>query len=134
MIGKALLALSVIILAGCATSAGPARYGEVTRFARDREVVYPDFAMRYLGERKVASEVFPRGFTFYDFRVKAPNGAEQTVAWSSGTGVIDATDFTVSGRAYALELRGSVGSKKWLRDDEMVVWRAEDYRRALERR
>lgn len=129
------LVLCLALLAASACADGkPAGYGEIARFAKDRAVVFPDFTMRYLGERHVAHPVFKPGFTYYDFEVRSAKSV-QTVSWSSGTGVIDSTPFKVDGRPYELELRGSVLRKKgWLRGDEMVVWRQADFLGALEAR
>ncbi len=79
------------------------------------------------------SPVFKPRFLFYDFAVRGPKST-QTVSWSSGTGVIDSATFTVDGRRYELELRGSVLKKGWLREDEMVVWPRTRYLKARERR
>jgi hypothetical protein len=46
----------------------------------------------------------------------------KTISWSSGTGLIDWTDFEVSGKNFALELRGS-RKFGWLKENELVVSR-----------
>jgi hypothetical protein len=127
-----LVALGCLCL-GIAQATPITEYGVPVRFAKGRDIAFADFTMRYLGERRVKSPVFKPGFTFYDFAVTS-GGKTQTVSWTSGTGVIDATDFRVDGKPYALELRGSVARKGWLRDDEMVVWRQADFQKALEKR
>ena len=103
------------------------------RFAKNRVVEFRDFAVRYLGERRVKSPIFKPGFLFYDFEVTG-RGGKQTVSWSSGTGLIDATSFKVDGRPYELELRATVARKGWMRDDEMVVWPEADFQRAAHQR
>lgn len=127
------LMLLALALAGCSGAGGAATYGEPTRFAVGREIVFPDFRLRYQGERRVEHPVFKPGFVFYDFEVTGRQGA-QTVSWSSGTGVIDATEFTVDGRPFVLELRASVARKGWLRQDELVVWPEAEFRAAARRR
>jgi hypothetical protein len=121
------------MLSACAKNLVYAPYGNPVRFAKGREIVFRDFSMHFLGERRVSHPVFRPGFRYLDFAVTGRKGT-QTVSWSSGTGVIDSTSFQVEGRDYELELRGSVARKGWLRDDEMVVWPESDFRAALERR
>jgi len=128
----ALAFLAMFVFAGCA-AAGPAPYGVPVRFAKGRDVVFADFTMRYVGQRHVADPRFKPGFTYEDFEVRGAKGS-QTVSWSSGTGLVDSAAFTVDGKPYELELRGSVAKKGWLRDDEMVVWPQADFLKALEMR
>lgn len=90
-------------------------------FSKGRPVVFPDFTLTYLGERRVADPKFKPGFTFYDFEARSAKGATK-VSLTSGTGVIDSASFSVDGKSYELELRGSVLKSGWLRDNEMVVW------------
>ena len=132
---KSLLLLAAFLCIGLGVLlANPiADYGVPVSYAKGRDIAFADFTMRYLGERHVKSPIFKPGFTFQDFAV-ASRGRTQTVSWTSGTGVIDAADFQVDGKPYALELRGSVARKDWLRDGEMVVWRQADFQKALEKR
>jgi hypothetical protein len=129
------LLLLVLILASsaCAEERAPAAYGAIVSFSKGRAVVFPDFALIYLGERRVADPKFKPGFTFYDFEAKSARGTAK-VSWTSGTGVIDSASFVVDGRPYELELRGSVLKKGWLGDDEMVVWPQARFLKALEER
>jgi hypothetical protein len=117
----------------CAGEKAPASYGVIVSFSKGRAVVFPDFTMTYLGERRVADPKFKPGFTFYDFEVKSAKSTGK-VSWTSGTGVIDSAAFNVDGRPYELELRGSVIKKGWLKDDEMVVWPQAKFMKALEAR
>jgi hypothetical protein len=132
---KSLLLLAAFVCIGLGVlCANPiADYGVPVNYAKGRDIAFADFTMRYLGERRVKSPVFKPGFMFYDFAVTS-RGKTQTISWTSGTGVIDAADFQVDGKSYALELRGSVARKGWLRDGEMVVWRQADFLKALEKR
>lgn len=119
------------VLAGmtaCSQSADPS-YGEPVRYALGREVVFPDFSIRYLGERHVKSAIFKPGFIYYDFEVTSGSESRK-VSWSSGTGVIDSSSFEIGGKPYELELRGTVARRKWLKDDEMILWPREAYLRA----
>jgi hypothetical protein len=134
MIANRILLLLVAIAAvACAGEKAPATYGAIVTFAQGRPVVFPDFTMTYLGERKVAHKVFKPGFTYHDFEVKAAGGTTK-VSWSSGTGVIDSASFQIDGRPYELELRGSVLKKGWLKDNEMVVWPQAQFLAAMEKR
>jgi hypothetical protein len=117
----------------CAGEKAPASYGTIVHFSKGHPVVFPDFTMTYLGERKVADPKFKPGFTFYDFEVKSAKVTTKA-SWTSGTGGIDSASFNVDGRPYELELRGSVVKKGWLKDDEMVVWPQAKFLNALEAR
>jgi len=127
------LALCALLMSAACGADKKAGYGEIVRFAKGHDVVFPGFAMRYLGERQVSHPVFKPGFTYYDFEVRSPRST-QTVSWSSGTGVIDSASFKVDGRPFELELRGSILKKGWLREDEMVVWPQDQFLRALKAR
>lgn len=128
MTGRPLLLslLAVALVAGgalwaCAPGRAPrvAAYGAKVSFRAGVPIAFPDLTLTYLGERRVESQAYPRGFLFHDFR--AERGSEAvTVSWTSGTGVIDSADFTIGGRAYALELRGA-RAHGWLDDDELVL-------------
>ena len=115
------LALTVFI-ASCAPRSEGAEYAAKVGFTRGGAVKFPDFVLTYIGERHVASDRFPRGFTFHDFKVAAPP-APQTVSWSSGTGDIGPAMFRVGAKKFALELRRSdkLGP---LKAKELVITRA----------
>jgi hypothetical protein len=76
-----------------------------------------------VGERNVASDTYPRGFRYHDFRVLGATGA-QTVTWSSGTGDIGPQPFAVAGEKYLLELQRSdrLGP---LPENTLVIWKEE---------
>lgn len=113
----ALLGLLLHLLPACA--AGPAAYGAKVKFKKDAPLQFPDFTLTYTGERKVSGPVYPRGWMVYDFTVAA-QGKTQKVSWTAGTGVIEATRFTVGGKAFDLELRGS-RKHGWIGENELVV-------------
>jgi hypothetical protein len=117
-----LLFLVGTVLAGCTGSSRAADYGTKTTFKKAVPVTFPDFVLTYVGERKVASEKFPRGFVYHDFRIAAVPGT-QTVSWSSGTGDIGPALFKVGGKNFALELSRSDKLGR-LREDEVVISRA----------
>jgi hypothetical protein len=66
--------------------------------------------------------VYPRGFLYYDFKVRTAN-IEKAVSWSSGTGDIGPVQFEIAGKHYQLELRHSDKLGK-LKDNELVIWQA----------
>lgn len=119
-----LFAVSVILLqeiavAGARMPVRPASYGSKVSFRKDQAIPFPDFVLTYTGDRHVSSTHFPRGFQYFDFVAKTAS-EEVKVSWTSGTGVIDAADFKIGGKAYQLELRGS-RAHGWLGPQELVV-------------
>jgi hypothetical protein len=111
-----------VCLTACAPESRAADYGVKVSFKKDVPVKFPDFVLTYLGERKVASDRYPRGFTFHDFRIAAGAGT-QTVSWNSGTGDIGPALFQAGSKQFGLELSRSdkVGS---LKANEVVITRA----------
>lgn len=110
-------------LLGCCVSAcaeaGVAPYGAKVAFQQDRPIQFRDFALTYLGERRVGSKVYPRGFLYYDFRVVS--GSEKAeVSWTSGTGEIGPQRFAANGKLFLLELRFSESLGR-LAPNELVV-------------
>ena len=75
-------------------------------YKKGAPVVFPDFALTYLGERRKAAPPYPRDFIYQDFRVSAAQG-EQIVSWSAGTGAIGPALFNVGKKKFALELSWS---------------------------
>jgi len=118
----ALLFIVGIVFAVCTGSSRAADYGAKTTFKKAAPVSFPDFVLTYVGERKVASEKFPRGFVYHDFQIAAAQGT-QTVSWSSGTGDIGPALFKVAGKNFTLELSRSDKLGR-LREDEVVISRA----------
>lgn len=114
------LALS---LAACAQTGGgagtPASYGTKVKFAKGSPLKFPDFDLTYIGKRHVASPVYKHGFDYDDFTV-SQGVVSKKVSWSAGTGLIDWADFSIGGKNFALELRGS-RKFGWLKENELVV-------------
>lgn len=112
-------ALLALLCPACGKTPETGRYGEKLRYREGQPIAFPDFTLTFKGQRRVVPPQYPRGWLAYDFTVRA-GSSEQTITWSAGTGLIDATDFTVNGKHFALErvmLRG--GGK--LREDELVI-------------
>jgi hypothetical protein len=106
-------------LAGAQKPVAHASYGSKVSFRKDQAIPFPDFVLTFIGERHVSSPRFPRGFQFFDFVAKT-DSEEVKVSWTSGTGVIDASNFKIGGKTYQLELRGS-RAHGWLGPEELVI-------------
>lgn len=104
------LTAMLVFVTGCAGLFVPAQagYGEEIPFGPGHAVQYPDFALEYVGQHRVSSDVYPRGFHFYDFRVSR-DGTTEDVSWTDGTGVIEPADFTFAGADYTLEITDRSG-------------------------
>ena len=115
--------LLLITLVACnRASTEQPRYGVKTQYTQGQPLNFPDVTLEFLGKRKApGSADYPRGMTFYDFRVYHGSQA-QLVSWTAGTGDIGPTLFELAGSRYALELAMSdkLGS---LDEDELVLWR-----------
>jgi hypothetical protein len=96
--------------------------GAKVTYKKDTPLQFATFTLTYIGERRVVTEKFPPGMTFYDFRVTSSHGT-QTISWTSGTGDIGPTLFRVGDEQFALELKRSDKLGK-LKENELVVSRA----------
>jgi hypothetical protein len=104
----------------CGHAEENASYGTRVKFRANQKIDFPDFRVEYLGERRKILPVYPRGFLYYDFKI-ARGKTEKVVSWTTGTGIIDPTDFEFDGKGYHLELRRSEKLGK-LNDNELVIW------------
>jgi hypothetical protein len=123
---------TLILLVGCVLAfAGPvscghaasemkASYGTRVKYRSGEKIEFPDFTVEYVGERRKTVPVYPRGFLYYDFKV-SKGKTEKVISWTTGTGIIDPTDFEFDGKPYHLELRRSEKLGK-LKDNELVIW------------
>jgi hypothetical protein len=84
-----------------------------------QKIEFPDFTVEYVGERRQSLPVYPRGFLYYDFKVRTGN-IEKVVSWSSGTGDIGPVEFEIGSKQFLLELRRSDKLGK-LNNDELVI-------------
>ena len=121
----------ILLLSGVLAFAGPvscghaasdqkASYGTRVKYRPGEKIEFPDFTVEYVGERRKAVPVYPRGFLYCDFKI-SKGKAEKVVSWTTGTGIIDPTDFEFDGKRYHLELRSSEKLGK-LSDNELVIW------------
>jgi hypothetical protein len=95
-------------------------YGTRVEYKAGQKIEFPDFTVEYVGERRKSLPVYPRGFLYYDFKISRGK-AEKMISWTTGTGIIDPTDFEFDGKRYHLELRRSEKLGK-LNDNELVIW------------
>jgi hypothetical protein len=120
----------IFLLSGVLAFAGPvscghaasenASYGTRVKYRPGEKIEFPDFTIEYIGERRKTVPVYPRGFLYYDFKV-SKGKTEKVISWTTGTGIIDPTDFEFDGKRYHLELRHSEKLGK-LKDNELVIW------------
>jgi signal peptidase I len=115
-----LLAFAGPVSWGHAASKQKASYGTRVKYRPGEKIEFPHFTVEYVGERRQTVPVYPRGFLYYDFKV-SKGKAEKMVSWTTGTGVIDPTNFEIDGEHYQLELRRSEQLGK-LKDNELVIW------------
>ena len=128
---KANVAL-IFVFSGLLTFFGPvscgyaseqkAAYGTRVKYKAGQKIEFPDFTVEYRDERRKTLPVYPRGFLYYDFKITRAK-TEKVVSWTTGTGIIDPTDFEFDGKRYHLELRRSEKLGK-LNDNELVIWQA----------
>ena len=116
------LAFAGPVSCGHAASEQKSSYGTRVKYRPGEKIEFPDFTIAYVGERRKSVPVYPRGFLYYDFKV-SKGKAEKMVSWTTGTGVIDPTDFEIDGKRYLLELRHSDKLGK-LKENELVIWQA----------
>lgn len=95
------------------------RYGTKVSFKQGVPLKFPDFTLTYIGERRVSSKQYPRGFLNHDF-VASTKSARITLSWSAGTGDIGPAVFTIAGKEFWLELTRSDALGR-LKSDELVV-------------
>jgi hypothetical protein len=112
--------LAFVDVASCGHAEQNASYGTRVKYRASEKIDFPDFTIEYLGERRKTLPVYPRGFLYYDFKITRGK-TEKVVSWTTGTGIIDPTDFEFDGKRYHLELRRSEKLGK-LNDNELVIW------------
>ena len=117
-----MLAFGGSVICGHATSEEKASYGAPVKYRVGQKIEFPDFTVECIGERRKDTPAYPRGFLYYDFKV-SKGKTEKMVSWTTGTGVIDPTDFEIDGKHYQLELRHSDKLGR-LNENELVIWQA----------
>jgi len=121
------IAIVWLVPVGCgqALPVPQASYGTRVEYRLGQKIEFPDFIIEYFGERRQRASPYPRDLLYYDFKIRARQGAEKTVSWTSGTGDIGPTEFEIDGKHYRLELRLSDRLGK-LKENELVIWKAAD--------
>ena len=117
-----LLAFIGPVSCGHAAPEQKASYGARVKYRADEKIEFPDFTIEYIGERRQSAPAYPRGFLYYDFKVRTAT-IEKVVSWSSGTGDIGPVEFEIGGKRFLLELRASDKLGK-LKENELVIWKS----------
>jgi hypothetical protein len=119
------LVILVLIVCGGVTrgraAEGAAAYDAKVSFRPKQGLTFPDFTLVYKGEKNVKPPAGLRSWTVHEFTVTADE-KEQAVSWSSGTGDIGPTPFSVGRKKFLLELSYSDTLGR-LKTGELVVRR-----------
>jgi hypothetical protein len=117
-----ILILMVANLLNCRTSHSPASasYGAITKYEKGKAIKFVDFTLEFIGERRVTTPQYARGFLYFDFNINTDSEAK-IVSWTSGTGDIGPTEFELSGKKYLLE-RARSDKLGRLEENELVIW------------
>ena len=106
---------------GCRDTASEhSSYGTPVKYRAGEKIQFPDFTVEYLGQHRKRLPNYPRGFLYYDFKL-GKGKSQKVISWTTGTGIIDPTDFEFEGKRYHLELRRSQKLGQ-LKDNEFVIW------------
>jgi len=81
-----LLALAGPLSCGQTASEQKASYGTRVKYQAGQEIEFPDFRVEYVGERRTSLPAYPRGFLYYDFKVRTAN-IEKVVSWSTARAI-----------------------------------------------
>jgi hypothetical protein len=119
-----LLAFFGPVSCGHGASEHKASYGTRVKYRVGQKIEFPDFTVEFVGERRQTTPAYPRGFLYYDFKVRNAN-VEKVVSWSSGTGDIGPVAFEIGGKRFLLELRASDKLGK-LEENELVISKSGD--------
>lgn len=117
-----LLAFAGPVSCGHAAPEQKTSYGARVKYRTGEKIEFPDFTIEYVGERRESVSVYPRGFLYYDFKIRRGK-TEKVVSWTAGTGDIAPAQFEIAGKNYQLELRRSDQLGK-LKNNELVIWQA----------
>ena len=120
-VAAAICAIMTLLCTFAWTHEQASSYGEKVGFTKGAPLAFPDFSLEYVGQHRTSSEKYPRGFLFYDFKLRS-KGAEKSISWSNGTGEIAPLDFEIDGKHFLLELQRSdkLGP---LKENQLVIWK-----------
>jgi hypothetical protein len=68
LVSGAIFAFAGVV--SCGHAEENASYGTRVKFRANQKIDFPDFRVEYLGERRKILPVYPRGFLYYDFKIK----------------------------------------------------------------
>ena len=129
--------LFTIILYICALAAAsgcsvthPA-YGKWEQYSAESATHFPDFDLYYIGTAPGSHLRFGSTMRWgIVYKFEARKGDERvSIAWSSGTGDIGPTSFTIGGRKYCLEMRMSDYLTGQAPEHSVAVWPVEEWER-----
>jgi hypothetical protein len=117
-----LLCCTAAALFNCRASGRPtsAPYGAITKYEKDKAIAFADFNLEFIGERRVSTPQYPRGFLYFDFKIKA-GSEEKVISWTSGTGDIGPAEFEIAEKKFLLE-RARSDKLGRLEENELVIW------------
>ncbi len=117
-----LITIFILFVAGCSHSLGnpsSTNYGQRFMYLPVREIEFPDFRLKFVGDREGGSIDGLLLAPIFDFQVVTPT-ASNLIHWSSGTGDIGPATFKIQSKCYWLELVMSDEFGK-LKESEAVV-------------
>lgn len=121
------ITIILMFLPGCSRSlADPnsTRYGQKFMYHPAREIQFPDFRLKFVGDRAGGSISGLLLAPIFDFQVLTSNESK-LIHWSSGTGDIGPTGFKVQKACFWLELDYSEAYGR-LGDNEAVISRRDE--------
>ena len=78
-------------------------YGDKFIFSINVPLIFPDFTIEYLGERKVdVPQYVNKFFTYKDYKV-TNGGVEKLLSWTNGTGELSPLEFEFNGNKYSFQ-------------------------------
>lgn len=101
-------------------------YGKIVTFKKDEAIRFSDFSLIYRGtQTQKVPEGVPMSNSIEQFEVISPSGKSKSLEWSSGTGDIGPTFFSVDSKEFELDLRSSPavddGKFNVMKDDQLVI-------------
>jgi hypothetical protein len=121
-----ILTLILLALTSCVTIlVPPGEFGKITTFKKGNPVVYPDFTITYVGYPE--TKYPPVGYRAHNFTIESKSG-KHLVHYINGGEVFPA-QFEVQGQKYMLELVSSLATRIILKDNEMIIWKLEEWQK-----
>jgi hypothetical protein len=108
----------------CLANPNSTSYGKKFMYLPAREIEFPDFRLKFIGDRDGGSINGLLLAPIFDFEVLT-SSESKLIHWSSGTGDIGPTSFKVQKKCFWLELRSSDAYGR-LGDNEAVISRRDE--------